>query len=184
MAVEEWIRSGLDLTLIVLVGIGLIQATRLIWHLAGLRASRGDMERFVREFNATVIRAENGVKNLKTTARESGDDLEKLVERAMMVRDELNFIVDSADQLADRLTEAATSVSGIGRLQTKVQDAKNPAHAAPATAAAPPPEAAPAPEAPKTAPIVTPLAARREPEAKQPSSRAEKELMQALQKLN
>ena len=62
---SEWIRAGLDLVLIVMVGVGLVQATRLIRHLAGLRASRAEMERFVREFNATVMRAEAGIKGLR-----------------------------------------------------------------------------------------------------------------------
>src|SRR5277367_2532641 len=93
----EWIRSGLDLVLILFVGIGVVQATRLIRHLAGLRASREDMRRFVHDFNTTVLRAEAGIRNLKQAARESGDDLEKLVEKSSLVRDELQFIVESAD---------------------------------------------------------------------------------------
>lgn len=195
----EWIRSGLDLILIFLVGVGLVQATRLIWHLAGLRASRVEMEHFVRDFNATVLRAEAGIKGLKMAARESGDDLERLVDKSLMVRDELQFIVESADMLAERLTQAASSVV---RPDAKVSEAKaTPVKADPLVAPAemkveakpaPKPEvkvaeapkpAPAAPPAPIALPTVTPLAVRREPEPK-PSSRAEKELMQALQKLN
>src|ERR1700752_5346920 len=101
---SEWIRSALDLVLIALVVAGLVQATRLIWHLAGLRQGRIDMERFVREFNATVIRAEAGIKGLRMAARDTGDDLEKLVEKAGMVRDELQYLVESGDQIAERLS--------------------------------------------------------------------------------
>ncbi len=104
----EWFRAILDIVLIGLVSAGLVQATRLLGHLAGLRASRTEMERFVHEFGATVMRAEKGIRNLKQAARESGDDLEKLVEKSFMVRDELQFIVESADQLAERLTKAAS----------------------------------------------------------------------------
>jgi septal ring factor EnvC (AmiA/AmiB activator) len=184
----EWIRSGLDIVLIVLIVIGLIQATRLIWHLAGLRASRAEMERFVKEFNATVLRAEAGIRNLKVAARESGDDLEKLVEKSTAVRDELNFLVASADQLAERLTNSATSASTRTRAEAKPETrkpemAKAPAPETPATPFATP-EAPMAKAAETSKPAsVTPIAARREPEPK-PSSRAEKELMQALKKLN
>lgn len=194
----EWIRSGLDLILILLVGVGLVQATRLIWHLAGLRASRVEMEHFVRDFNSTVLRAEAGIKGLKMAARESGDDLEKLVEKSTMVRDELQFIVESADQLADRLTAAASSVV---RPQAKAPEVKTSEERAPEIKAAPKPASTVTPPlAPPTLPVkaqekpaaqtqatpatpVTSLGARREQEAK-PASRAEKELMQALQKLN
>ena len=107
---SEWIRSALDIVLIVIVGMGLVQATRLMRHLIELRQSRSDMERFVHEFNATVMRAEAGIKGLRTAARDSGDDLEKLVEKAVLVRDELQFIAESADQIADRLSVSASSV--------------------------------------------------------------------------
>lgn len=193
----EWIRSSLDIILIFLVGAGLVQATRLIWHLTGLRVGRVEMERFVREFHATVLRAETGIKNLKLAARESGDDLEKLVEKSVMVRDELQFIVESADQLAERLTNAASAVSGVARTDTKSPETKKPEMKMPA----PTPTAAPAaaqvtsasvvstPPETKSEPVsrkpspVTPLATHREPESG-PASRAEKELMQALKKLN
>src|ERR1700744_3555071 len=107
---SEWIRSALDLLLIVMVGAGLVQASRLIGHLAGLRKSRVEMEQFVHEFNATVMRAEAGIKGLRNAARESGDDLEKLVEKAVLVRDELQFISESADQIADRISVSASNV--------------------------------------------------------------------------
>jgi hypothetical protein len=115
-----------------------------------------DMERFVRDFNSAVMRAEAGIKALRTAARETGDDLEKLVEKGVMVRDELNFIVESADGVAERLSVAASSV-----LHTE----------APKPVPKPVDRSSPAVEAPATT----------EPA---PSSRAEKELMQALKKLN
>ena len=163
----EWVRSLLDIVLIVMVGIGLYQAGRLIKHLAGLRQGRVEMERFVHEFNATVIRAEAGIKGLKQAARESGDDLEKLVEKALMLRDELTFIVESADNTADRLTRSATS-------------------AVTAQASAPQPEKKPAPQPEaKAAPQpATPQPRAADSKEPAPSSRAEKELLQALQKLN
>lgn len=171
----EWIRSGLDLTLIVLVGTGVVQATRLIRHLAGLRASRTEMERFVHDFNATVLRAEAGIRNLKQAARESGDDLEKLVGKSLTVRDELQFIVESADQLAERLSKA---VSGVSRPEAKTPE---PPAAAPEAKAAPDTQQ-PASEAQKSGPV--PAFTLREQSTSKPSSRAERELLQALQKLN
>lgn len=158
---SEWIRTLLDLALIGVVAAGLVQASRLIKHLAGLRQGRVDMERFVHEFNATVIRAENGIKGLRQAARDTGDDLERLVEKGSLVRDELHILVESADQIADRLSKAAT---------TKVAEPK---------ATAQPKQEAPSATETST---VTPMAARKDAPA--PSSRAEKELLQALQKLS
>lgn len=166
---SEWVRAVLDLVLIGLVGAGLVQAARLIKHLSILKQSRVEMERFVQDFNSTVIRAEAGIKGLRTAARESGDDLEKLVEKAFMVRDELQFIVESADQIADRLSGAATTAI---HPEAKAPEAK-PAAKTEAKAAA----QTPANTSSTTA--QTPP----KPEAV-PSSRAEKELLQALKKLS
>lgn len=164
----EWIRSTLDIVLIVMVGIGLFQAMRLTRHLAGLRQGRVEMERFVHEFNATVIRAEAGIKGLRQAARDSGDDLEKLVEKALLVRDELHFIVESADQIAERLSRSAS---------TAVRPDPKPEPAKPATEVkTPPPASAAAGLA-----VVRPAESKESPA---PSSRAEKELLQALQKLS
>lgn len=167
----EWIRSALDLVLIMMVGVGLYQAARLIRHLAGLRQGRVEMERFVHEFNATVVRAEAGIKGLRNAARESGDDLEKLVEKATMLRDELSFIVESADQIAERLSQTASNVVRPEpvRAEKKVETPKPVAET--------PVVSAPTPSA--TQPRVAEVK-----ETTAPSSRAEKELLQALQKLS
>lgn len=162
----EWIRSALDIVLILMVGVGLYQAMRLIKHLSGLRQGRVEMERFVHEFNATVIRAEAGIKGLRMAARDSGDDLEKLVEKALMVRDELQFLVESADQIAERLSHSAA-------LAVRPDKKAEPARPV-AEAKAPPPAA--------VRPAETPAPDMKEAPA--PSSRAEKELLQALQKLS
>ncbi len=104
-----WLNLFLDVALILIVGAGVVQATRLIAQLRDLRTGRGEMERFVRDFNTAVIRAEAGIKALRSAARDSGDDLEKLIEKAHRVRDELHFIVESADSVAERLSVTASS---------------------------------------------------------------------------
>jgi hypothetical protein len=135
---------------------------RLMRQLAGLRQGRLDMERFVREFNGAVMRAENGITALRQAARDSGDDLEKLVEKAGLLRDELQFIVASADQIASRLSRDAANAASA---------AETPADKAPEVRSA-------------TVESIHPRAQRKqEPASAAASSRAEKELMQALEKL-
>ena len=153
----DWIPAALDLVLILMIGAGLVQVTRLIRQLAILKQGRAEMDRFVKEFNGTVARAEAGIKGLRNTARESGDDLEKLLNKATMVRDELHFLVESADQIAERLSQQAATV--VRPTESKPR----------------------AESAPVAAPLSTRTSGRPTASA---ASRAEKELMQALQKLN
>ena len=155
----EWAGLVLDILLIAVVGAGIVQATRLIRQLRDLRASRAEMDRFVRDFNGAVSRAEAGIKALRAAARDSGDDLEKLVEKAVMVRDELNFIVESADGVAERLSVSASQVLHTERAAQPAKENKTAdISSSKQSAAAASSDAA-------------------------PSSRAEKELLQALQKM-
>jgi len=156
---DAWINLALNVVLVALLAAGLVQATRLIGHLSGLRQGRREMEEFVKEFNAVVLRAESGIKNLKLTARDSGNDLEKLLEKAVSMRDELQFIVASADKIAARLSQDASSIR--------------------------PPEKAPQAKA-DTGVTVTQFAGKKPPAegiSAAQASRAERELMQALEKL-
>lgn len=155
------LESTLTIVLIALVTAGLVQAGRLIKHLSELRKGRLEMERFIYEFNATVIRAEASVKSLRQAARDSGDDLEKLVNKAELVRDELDLIVGSADQRAARLTEAAATALRPEKAEARPASVKTEAEPLPAVTSLPPRKSEPA-----------------------PSSRAEKELMQAIKKLS
>ncbi len=209
----DWLRLALDAILILCVGAGIAQATRLIRHLAVLQQGREDMDRFVREFNATVARAETGLKELRYAARESGDDLEKLVEKAVMVRDELQFLVESADQIAERLSQSATQAVQSGeekgeivalperretlpRGQEQAAEARNeqrPKTAHPAASAAAPNSAArrsgataqAQPSSAALSSLAAKIADARSASKVSPAaaSRAEQELLQALQNL-
>lgn len=176
----EWIRFVLDIILIIIAGTGLWQMMRLIRHLIELRKSRADMERFVREFHATVLRAEAGISNLKQTARDRGDDLEQLIDKGTMLRDELQFLVESADQLANRLAHTATQATRPASAATKPAPEQT---IPPATASTPAPEAEK--PSPKVASPMTVSAAMEQAikNKGEPATRAERDLLQALQKL-
>jgi len=175
---NEWVRAALDIILIAVVGSGVAQAVRLIRHLRGLRQGRIEMERFVYEFNATVLRAEAGIKGLRQAARDSGDDLEKLVEKAVTLRDELQFIVEHADQLADRISKAASTIARSEGKDLEMPPLSKSAGAKTSSAiAADPASNRDKPSGPR-------VEKTSEAAKSGPSSRAEKELLQALQKLN
>ena len=179
----EWLGLILDSVLIVVVGAGVVQAIRLIRQLQDLRASRAEMERFVRDFNSAVGRAEASIKALRGAARESGDDLEKLVEKAGMVRDELNFIVESADSVADRLSVAASKVMRADQEPSAPAFAKAAERQVPASAKVSSPMEAPAGLSNKpaeTSGITRPAFAKT---IARQASRAEQELIQALKKM-
>ena len=107
----EMLSLLLDISLIGLLLVGIRYAVKLSRQLGEMRQARAEMERFVFDFSAAINRAETGVRNLKNTARSSGDDLEQLIEKGQLLRDELTFLTESADQVANRLSSAATTAT-------------------------------------------------------------------------
>lgn len=177
----------LDLVLAGLLIAGLVYAVRLSRQIEGLRASREDMERFVQEFSATVERAEAGVRGLRQAARTSGDDLEHLIEKAQGMRDELQLLTASADQIASRLGDTAGAASRRGNPPVATVHGNRP----PAVSSAKPGPATdePSPEAVRkalasVAAVTTPAveSSGGESSGMVPSA-AERELLKALQKL-
>ncbi|MCL2468709.1 MAG: DUF6468 domain-containing protein [Alphaproteobacteria bacterium] len=100
----------LDVVLIGFLIAGVRYAMRLSRQLALMRESRADMERFVLDFNVTIARIEKGIQTMKSTARACGDDLEELIDRGHALKDELQLLSQSADQIANRLASRPSVV--------------------------------------------------------------------------
>lgn len=144
----EIFKLVLDLLIIGLLAAAIYYGVRLERQLATLRASHTDMQRYTQDFARDVSRAEAGIKNLKQVARDSGDDMEKLLEQCRIMGDELRFVIDRADHLAAKIGNAPVRQAA---------------------------------EAPAPLRSVAPVSSSETPA---PKSRAERELLQALQKIN
>lgn len=160
----------LDLAMIGLLGVGIAYAVKLSRQLGEMRAAHAQMERFVFDFNTTVVRAEKSVNNLKSTARSSGDDLEKLIDKGQMLRDELSFLIESADVVANRISSGANQASS--------QGAAKPAAPKPVAEVRPMPQKTTASPQALAQELKSGLSAA----GKAPSA-AERELLRALEKL-
>lgn len=93
----------LDLVMVGLLAATIAYAIILNRQIIKLRESRGEMAELVRGLNEAMARAETGVRGLKKTAHETGDDLQRTVAKAQTLRDELEFMIEAADAMANRL---------------------------------------------------------------------------------
>lgn len=152
----EIVKLLLDAGIIGLLGAGVYYALRLEKQLKILRLSQAEMGRYMAEFARNIDRAEAGIKALKSTARESGDDLESLVARSQALYDELKFVTDHADSLVEKITALGGQLAG----QTRAPEPR---------AERPPLRAVPTAAMPEKAVVG------------EPRTRAERELLQALQ---
>jgi Domain of unknown function (DUF6468) len=100
MSGMEWI---LELVLAVLLLATLFQALRLERALGVLKRDRGELEALVAGFNASTRQAENGIERLRSTADGAGRQLERQIAASVSLKDDLSYLTERGDRLADRL---------------------------------------------------------------------------------
>jgi Domain of unknown function (DUF6468) len=96
----EWI---FELVLIVLLSATLFQAIRLERALGVLKRDRASLEALVLDFNASTHQAESGIQRLRAAADGTGRQIEAQLSRSVSLKDDLAFLTERGDRLADRL---------------------------------------------------------------------------------
>lgn len=99
-----------DGLLALLLVVTIAYAVVLNRKLSALRATKDDMARMLADFAQTTAQAEAGVRELRERATASGDGLSAVVaaadaklEKATALKEDLAFLVEKGDSLADRL---------------------------------------------------------------------------------
>lgn len=93
----------LDLVVATLLIATIVYASVLNRKLAALRNNKQEMEAMVNRLVQTTEHAEHGLADLKAAAGEKGEELDKRVKDATALVDDLGFLVDKGNSLADRL---------------------------------------------------------------------------------
>ena len=100
MVAMEW---TLELVLVVLLGATLIQAIRLERALGVLKRDRASLESLVVGFNTSTHHAESGIQRLRAAADGAGRQIETQLSKTISLKDDLAFLTERGDRLADRL---------------------------------------------------------------------------------
>jgi len=96
----EWL---LEITLIGLLAATLFHALRLERALGVLKRDRSALEELVATFNSSTRLAEQGIERLRTTADGAGRQISRQIETATGLKDDLLFLAERGERLADRL---------------------------------------------------------------------------------
>lgn len=93
---------------------GLLMATigyavMLNSRLTSLRKNRDDLAKIIVSFNEATVRAESSIPKLRKAAEDAGHTLQERVEKAQSLRDDLAFMIERADTMANRLENAVRS---------------------------------------------------------------------------
>lgn len=89
-----------------LLAVMIVYAVRLNRRLATLQEDKAEFERLVTTFTNSTNRAETSVARLKASATDTAQALQENVTKAQALHDDLAFMVDRAEDLANRLDVA------------------------------------------------------------------------------
>ena len=93
----------INVLIIVLLVPTIIYAYRLNKNLTILRENQNSLSRLIASLNDATIKAENSIPKLKNATEISSQNLKDVVDNAKSLKDDLTFINERADNLADRL---------------------------------------------------------------------------------
>jgi Domain of unknown function (DUF6468) len=96
-------RVLLDLIIAVLLVVTIGYCMTLNNRLTALRRNRDQMSKIIASFNEATLRAESSIPKLRRAADEAGNGLQERVEKAQSLRDDLAFMIERADTMANRL---------------------------------------------------------------------------------
>ena len=93
----------IDILVAGLLVVTIFYAVSLNRKLGQLRTSRAEFEKLIAEFSSAAVRTEGSIAALKESAGEQQAGLQKKIDGAGKLRDELAFILDRGDGLAHQL---------------------------------------------------------------------------------
>jgi hypothetical protein len=102
MAGMEWM---LDALLVILLAATLFHAVRLERALGALKRDRSALEAMVGTFNASTRAAESGIERLRVATDGAGRQIQRQIDTATTLKEDLTFLVQRAEGLADRLDD-------------------------------------------------------------------------------
>ncbi len=111
MGNAQWL---LESALLILLAATLVHAIRLERALGVLKRDRAVLEELVEGFNESTRQAENGIERLRGAADGAGRQMARQIEVGQRLRDDLNFLADRSDKLAERLEHAVRSARMFG----------------------------------------------------------------------
>lgn len=120
----EW---ALELVLVGLLVVTLFHAIRLERALVRLRRDRASLEKLVTGFAASTQQAESGIQRLRSAADGAGRQLETQFAKSVSLKDDLAFLTERGDRLADRLEALVREARPLAQKPARGDDTAPPA---------------------------------------------------------
>lgn len=115
----------INLIIIILLVPTIIYAYRLNKSLNLLRQNQNSLAQLVSSLNEATFKAENSIPKLKSVTQNSSEDLKEVVDSAKELKNDLLFINERADSLADRLENVISTSRNITSNQNSSEKPSN-----------------------------------------------------------
>jgi hypothetical protein len=116
MAPMEW---TLEIVLAVLLLATLIQALRLERALGVLKRDRSALEGLINGFNISTAQVESGIQRLRAAADGAGRQLDAQVTKSVSLKDDLSFLSERGEKMADRLERMVKAARPLAPLEPR-----------------------------------------------------------------
>ena len=103
----------INILIIFLLVPTILYTYRLNKNLNEMRKNQASLAKLVSALNEATFKAENSIPKLKTVTENSSEGLKEVVENAKELKDDLTFINERADNLADRLEQVISDSRSI-----------------------------------------------------------------------
>lgn len=111
MGSMDWL---LEIALIGLLGLTLVHAVRLERALGTLRRDRGALGDAVAGFDSSSRQAEAGLDRLHSMTQDAAQQVARKIEGAAVLKDDLAFLAERGEHLADRLEQLIRAGRALG----------------------------------------------------------------------
>jgi hypothetical protein len=111
MGGAQWL---LEIVLVLLLAATLFHAVRLERALGVLKRDRSVLEELVEGFNESTRQAESGIDRLRIAADGAGRQMARQIEQSQRLRDDLTFLAERGERLAERLESAVRAARMAG----------------------------------------------------------------------
>jgi hypothetical protein len=116
----------LDGLIVILLIATIAYAVVLNQKLNLLRKNKDDLSRMIANFNEATVRAESSIPRLRKAADEARQALQEKVEKAQQLRDDLAFMIERGDSMANRLESSVRMARGEARPATPARPTAGP----------------------------------------------------------
>jgi hypothetical protein len=100
-----WVSIALDVALVAMLAGAIFYAIRLNRTLEALREGKGELAALIGRFNEAAAHAERSIARLGEATAEQGKALDSSIAEAQALRDELAFMLERGDTVAERIAK-------------------------------------------------------------------------------